>query len=56
MRNQIGPGAGIFGVQLLYPFCKELTVSRKWAVEELICWRGILNKAIAKLGRKIKEF
>jgi len=26
------------------------------AVEELICWRGILNKAIAKLDRKIKEF
>jgi len=26
------------------------------AVEELICWRGILNKAIAKLGGKIKEF
>jgi len=25
-------------------------------MEELICWRGILNKAIAKLGGKIKEF
>jgi len=25
-------------------------------MEELICWRGILNKAIAKLDCKIKEF